>query len=99
MIRQARIAVVITLALVEPATACRLFHYWAYPWPQRCYAGVAKQVNAAVLRPAHLRVRAPPPAPSPLPLPELEPVDWGESADDNTRGRLMLRVILMEKRQ
>ena len=33
----------------------------------------------------------------PIPLPALEPIDWGQEADDDARGRMELKALLEGK--
>jgi hypothetical protein len=70
----------LTLATVAPASACRHYSIWGFPWAQRCSASTP-------LRPAPV----PPTSPvhdTDMPLLDLTPVDGGE-ADEGTRGRLL----------
>lgn len=69
------------LIFVSPAYACRLHSIWRFPWPQRC------PVELAVRPPLPHR-----PTSIEIPLPALTGIDWGDPADEQTLGRLLLRA-------
>jgi hypothetical protein len=75
----------LTLATVAPASACRHYSIWGFPWAQRCSASTP--IRAAPVTPA------PPVRDTDIPLPDLTPADGGE-ADEGTRGRLLLHAAL-----
>lgn len=86
-------AIGLALALIvaggaSPAEACHRFSVWKYPWPQQCAAAVP---NFPILS------RISGKRPSPIPLPALEPIDWGQPADDEARARIELRALLEAK--
>jgi hypothetical protein len=75
----------LTLATVAPASACRHYSIWGFPWAQRCSGSTS--VPAAPVPPTS------PVRDTDMPLPNLTPVDGGE-ADESTRGRLLLHAAL-----
>jgi hypothetical protein len=77
--------VLLTLATVTPALACRHYSIWSFPWPQRC--SVSTPVHAAPV------TLTSPIRDTDMPLPDLTPVDGG-GPDENTRARLLLRAAL-----
>jgi len=78
------------LAWCEPASACRLFSIWHYPWKQHCPLTASKSIHTAEVFPL------PPDRDDDIPLPDLTPVVGGQ-VDDATRARLLLRAVLDEK--
>jgi hypothetical protein len=75
----------LTLATVAPASACRHYSIWGFPWAQRC--SCSTPARAAPVPPTS------PVRDADIPLPDLTPVDGGE-ADEGTRGRLLLHAAL-----
>jgi hypothetical protein len=68
--------------VIAPAeAACHKFSYWAYPWAQRC------PIAHVVARPARV------PSVN-IPLPTLTSIEWGEAADERTRGMIELKLKL-----
>ena len=78
--------VLLMLAAVAPASACRHYSIWGFPWAQRC--SVSTPVRAVPVTPT------PPVRDTDMPLPDLTPVVWGDDRDEDTRGRLLLRAAL-----
>ena len=82
--------------LPAPAEACHRFSVWKYPWAQRCGVipktvpkiGIGKQPP---LRGARNLARPE------LPLPSRLTIDWGQTADDDARGRMELKALLEAK--
>jgi hypothetical protein len=74
----ALIAALVALIAAGPAYACRRFSIWHFPWPQRCSA------------PKPVEAKAPAPDGA-IPLPDLTPIT-GETPDDETRPRLIMRA-------
>ena len=71
----------ILLLFSTSAEACHRFHYWAYPFPQRCpSAGPEAQA-------------IPVPASAEIPLPDLTEITWGETGDGRLAGIAMLRAL------
>jgi hypothetical protein len=77
---------VLMLATVAPASACRHYSIWGFPWAQRC--SVSTPIRALSVTPT------PPVRDTDMPLPSLTPVVWGDAPDEDTRGRLLLRAAL-----
>ncbi len=86
--------------LPAPAEACHRFSVWKYPWAQRCGVipktvpkiGIGKQTPLRVAR--NLATTSSPPE---ITLPSLLTIDWGETADDEARGRMELKALLEAK--
>jgi hypothetical protein len=75
----------VLLLLVAPASACRHYSIWGFPWAQRC--SVSTPVRAVPVTPT-------PPVDTDMPLPDLTAVIWGDDPNEDTRGRLLLRAAL-----
>jgi len=71
----------ILLLFSTPAEACHRFHYWAYPFAQRC-PSVGPEPQAV-----------PVPAAIEIPLPDLTEITWGETGDARLAGISMLRAL------
>lgn len=76
----------------SPAHACRLHSIWHYPWKQHCPV-MTRAVALAPRPPMPHR-----PAEISIPLPDLKDIDWGQPADEQSLGRLMLRAKMEEQR-
>jgi hypothetical protein len=94
------------LVTIDTASACHRFSRWYYPYRQSCRVTALAPRSALRLPRARINVSLPRPAPphvrTPpffvlIPLPDLANIDWGHPPDDDTRGRLLLRVILQGK--
>ena len=84
--------------LPAPAEACHRFSVWKYPWRQSC--GFIPIPKIGIDKRSPLRVArnlAPTTSWPEIPLPALEPIDWGQEADDEARGRIELRALLEAK--
>ena len=88
----------LALALTSaPAEACHRFSVWNYPWRQSCgfipktvpKIGIDKRSPLRVARNLATTTSRPE-----IPLPALEPIDWGQPADEEARGRLELKALL-----
>jgi len=78
-----RIVILSQLLIVSDAAA-HCYKIWKYPWAQRCH------VTALVIRLPPAREELP------FPLPDLTGA-WGEEADEYTKARLLLRVLMNEQ--
>jgi hypothetical protein len=105
-VRRAVIAALAMLVATDDAGACHRYRDWRYPRPQTCrVTALAPRVRFRFPRARiniHLVTEATPPhriaTPIPdIPLPDLVDIDWGHPPDEDTRGRLLLRVILQGK--
>lgn len=96
------VPIVLTLA-TDSATACHRFHYWAYHRPQSCR--VTALAPRSAVRLPHTRIdvnlaaptRSIMPPPVEFSLPSLTDIEWGAPPDDETHGKLLLRVLLQGK--
>jgi hypothetical protein len=83
-----------SVAAVAAPVHCRLHRIWNYPWPQTC-----RSIRYAAMAPIPIRAPArqfPEPPILELSLPGLSDIQWGEFADEYTRGKILLRAA-MEK--
>jgi hypothetical protein len=95
--------IIALVVLTSPqAAACHRFSVWKYPWRQACAHGVWRSPQWKG-GDAHLEARFIGKAPVASHsgdggvLPSLLPVDWGSWADDETQGRIKLRLELEGK--
>jgi hypothetical protein len=72
------IAALVAILASEPASACRKFSIWRFPYPQRC----------STPKPVEAKVTAPDGA---IPLPDLTPIT-GKTPDGEMRARLVKRA-------
>jgi hypothetical protein len=76
------------VVLASPAQACRLHSVWHYPWKQRCpvvaFARLPPHERPALLQRIEVTI----------PLPRLDDIEWGDRADEQTLGRVLLRAKL-----
>jgi hypothetical protein len=94
------------LVATDTASACHRFSRWYYPYRQSCrVTALAPRMRFRLPRARiniHLVTEATPPhriatSVPDIPLPDLVDIDWGHPPDEDTRGRLLLRVILQGK--
>lgn len=83
------------LLLTGPAQACRLHSIWHFHFKQRCPAHAVRYV-ARVEPPArpHRIATLLERIDVTIPLPALNNIDWGKPADEQTIGRVLIRVKL-----
>jgi hypothetical protein len=81
---KALLAILLFVALAEPAAACRRFSIWHYNFPQPC--SVARPEAQAT----------PAPAAPDIPLPDLTEINWGETGDGRLVAIGKLRVLSKE---
>jgi hypothetical protein len=86
--KQLALALILIASTPVEAAACHRYSHWFYPFPQRC--AVARQMTfARVIRPHR------PTSEPDMPLPSLARADLeGGEADDEAKGRLLLRAAL-----
>ena len=78
---KALLAILLFVALAEPAAACRRFSIWRYNFPQPCPIARPEAQAAAALA-----------APD-MPLPDLTEITWGETGDGRLAAIGMLRAL------
>lgn len=107
--RRALGVLIVMLLAIDTADACHHYSIWHYPQAQSC--GFAphrvtalapravrlpqRRINVSVISDQRL-VHRPVETPE-IALPSLADIEWGHLADDDVRGRILLRAILQEK--
>lgn len=94
--KRGALAAIVMLGAIDSAGA-HCYSVWRYPRPQHCGATAL----ARAIRLPRERIDVMPPSlmrgvdmTPEIPLPSLTEIDWGQPPDDDTRGRLLLRVIM-----
>jgi hypothetical protein len=78
---KALLAILLFVALSQPASACRRFSIWRYNFPQPC--PIARAEAQA----------SPAPAAPDMPLPDLTEITWGETGDGRLAAIGILRAL------